>query len=72
MVGEEKGGNITTTITNNSLHFYRDTNFWFKTTFTLAVGADPKQLHATIKDCAPGQTPNGAAHAHQHWAVNTH
>jgi len=55
MVGQEKNGNITITITSNSLHFHRDTNFWFETTFTQPVGTDPKQLHATIKDCAPGQ-----------------
>ena len=55
MVGQEKNGNVTTTSTGNSLHFYRDTNFWFKTTFTLPVGTDLKQLHATIKDCASGQ-----------------
>lgn len=54
MVGQENA-NITITITNNSLHFHRDANFWFKTTFTQPVGKDPKQLHATIKDCAPGQ-----------------
>src|SRR6185295_9569275 len=52
MVGQEKDGKITITITGNSLHFHRDTNFWFETTFTLPAGTDPKQLHATIKDCA--------------------
>ena len=41
---------ITITITGNSLHYHRDTNFWFETTFTLPAGTDPKQLHATIKD----------------------
>ena len=55
MVGQEKNGNITITITSNSLHFHRDTNFWFETTFAQPVGTGPKQLHATIKDCAPGQ-----------------
>jgi uncharacterized protein (TIGR03067 family) len=55
MVGEEKNGKITITITSNSLHFHRDTNFWFETTFTQPVGKDPKQLHATIKDCPSGQ-----------------
>ena len=55
MVGDEKSGIITITITTNSLHFHRDTNFWFKTTFTQPAGKDPKQLHATIKDCASGQ-----------------
>ena len=37
-------------IADNSLHFYRDTNYWFKTTFTLPAGTAPQQLHATIKD----------------------
>lgn len=46
---------ITITITGNSLHFHRDTNFWFETTFTLPAGKDPKQLHATIKVCPPSQ-----------------
>ncbi len=46
-------GKITITITGNSLHFHRDTNFWFETTITLPAGKDPKQLHATIKDCPP-------------------
>ena len=55
MVGQEKNGNITIAITSNSLHFHRDANFWFETTFTRPVGTDPKQLHATIKACAPGQ-----------------
>lgn len=41
---------ITITITGNSLHYHRNTNFWFETTFTLPAGTDPKQLHATIKD----------------------
>ncbi|MEO7678239.1 MAG: hypothetical protein ABIV39_15890 [Verrucomicrobiota bacterium] len=53
MVGHEKDGNITVTITGNSLHFHRDTNFWFETTITLPPGKDPKQLHATIKGCPP-------------------
>ena len=43
---------ITITITGNSLHYQRNTNFWFETTFTLPAGTDPKQLHATIKDSA--------------------
>src|SRR5678816_135831 len=48
MVGQEKGDKITITITGNSLHFHRDTNFWFETTFTLPAGTDPKQLRTTI------------------------
>src|SRR5689334_20219063 len=46
---------ITITITGNSFHFHRDTNFWFETTITLRAGADPKQLYATIKGCPPSQ-----------------
>ena len=52
MIGQEKDGKITITITGNSLRFHRDTNFWFDTTFTLPPGTDPQQLHASIKDCA--------------------
>ena len=45
-----KGTNtITVTITGNSLHFHRDSNFWFETTITLPAGTEPQQLHATIK-----------------------
>ena len=44
-----KGTNtITVTVTGNSLHFHRDTNFWFDTTITLPAGTEPQQLHATI------------------------
>ena len=53
--GGEGDGKITITITGNSLHFHRDTNFWFETTITLPAGKDPKQFHATIKDCPPSQ-----------------
>lgn len=52
-VGEESPKRITITITGNSLHFHRDTNFWFETTFTLPALAYPHQLHATIKNSAP-------------------
>jgi len=48
LVGQEKDGKITITITGNSLHFHRDTNFWFETTFTLPAGTDPQQLRTTI------------------------
>ena len=51
MAGNEAHGKITIKITGNSLHFRRDTDFWFETTFTLPVGTYPQQLHATIKDC---------------------
>ena len=50
MVGAEADGKITISITGNSLHFHRDTNFWFETTFTLPAGTDPQQLRTTIKD----------------------
>ena len=50
--GDGSGGKCSITITGNSLHYRAGTN-WFKTTFTLPAGTDPKQLNATIKDCAP-------------------
>ena len=53
MVGQEKDGKITITLTGNSLHFHRDTNFWFATRFTLPAGKDPQQLHATIQGSSP-------------------
>jgi len=55
MAGDNAHEKITVTFTGNSLHFHRDTNFWFETTFTLPIGTDPKQLHAAIKACPPGQ-----------------
>ena len=55
LVGDESHENITITITGSSLHFHRDTNFWFETTITLPAGTDPKQLYATIKGCPPSQ-----------------
>jgi uncharacterized protein (TIGR03067 family) len=55
MVGDDDHQKITITITGNSFHFHRDTNFWFETTITLPADKDPKQLHATIKDCPPSQ-----------------
>ena len=57
-MGDKAREKITITITGNSFHFHRDTNFWFETTITLPAGKDPKQLHATIKgchDCPPQQ-----------------
>jgi uncharacterized protein (TIGR03067 family) len=55
VVGDMSFQKITITITGNSLHFHRDTNSWFDTKITLPAGTDPKQLHATIKDCPPSQ-----------------
>jgi uncharacterized protein (TIGR03067 family) len=55
MVGDPPQKRVTITVTGNSLHFHRDTNFWFDTTITLPAGKDPKQLHATIKGCPPSQ-----------------
>ena len=53
--GEGREGNgprwkCSLTITGNSLHCFRDSNYWFRTTFTLPAGTEPRQLHATIKD----------------------
>jgi uncharacterized protein (TIGR03067 family) len=59
MVGDKAHQTITVTITGNSLHFHRDTNFWFETTITLPAGKDPKQLHATIKHSSPPEESNG-------------
>lgn len=55
LVGDKAQQKTTIAITGNSLHFHRDTNFWFKTTITLPAGKDPKQLHATIQGCASSQ-----------------
>ena len=50
--GEGAGGKCSITIVGNSL-LYRNSAGWFKTTFTLPAGTDPRQLHATIKECSP-------------------
>ena len=55
LVGDQSHEKITITITGNSFHFHRDTNFWFDTTITLPAGTNPKQLYATIKGCPPAQ-----------------
>lgn len=54
-VGDAKSPRITITIAGDSLHFHRDTNFWFETTFIVPPGKNPKQLHATIQKCPPSQ-----------------
>ena len=53
--GEGAGGKCSITIEGNSLH-YRNSAGWYKTTFTLPAGAEPRQLHATIKECSPPST----------------
>lgn len=55
MVGDTARQKVIITITGDSLHFHRDTNFWFETTFALPAGKNPKQLHATIKGCPRSQ-----------------
>lgn len=50
--GEGAGGKCSITIAGNSLH-YRNSAGWFKTTFALPAGTDPRQLHATITECWP-------------------
>ncbi len=55
LAGDKSDDKYTVTISGNSFHFQRDSKFWFATTITLPAGTDPRQLHATIKACAPGQ-----------------
>lgn len=50
--GEGAGGKCSIVIAGNSLRYDAGTNWW-KTTFTLPEGTDPRQLHATITDSAP-------------------
>ena len=54
-MGDKSNDQYTITITGNLLHFHRDPKFWFATTITLPAGTDPPQLHATIREGAPGQ-----------------
>jgi uncharacterized protein (TIGR03067 family) len=55
VAGDKSDDKYTITISGNSFHFHRDPKFWFATTIILPAGTDPRQLHATIKDCATGQ-----------------
>src|SRR5688500_13985416 len=55
VVGDKSDNKYTITVTGNSFHFHRDPKFWFATTITLPADTHPRQLHATIEDCAPGQ-----------------
>jgi hypothetical protein len=49
LVGAEKGGKITMTITGHSLHFQGlNTNEVYDATFTLPAETNPQQLRATI------------------------
>lgn len=50
--GEGAGGKFSISIVGNSLQ-YRNSAGWYKTTFTLPAGTEPRQLHATIKECSP-------------------
>jgi hypothetical protein len=57
--GDEASAKCTITIAGESLRFYRDANFWFDTTFTLDEGKQPKQMHVTIRKCAPPEDSIG-------------
>jgi uncharacterized protein (TIGR03067 family) len=50
--GDGAGGKCSITIEGDSL-YYRNARGWFKTTFMLPAGTEPRQLHATIKECSP-------------------
>jgi hypothetical protein len=53
LVGHEASGNVSITITGNSLHFQGlNPDEWYETTFTLPADTYPQQLRATIRDCA--------------------
>jgi uncharacterized protein (TIGR03067 family) len=55
VVGDKSNAKISITVSGDSFHFHRDTNFWFETTIAVPAGTNPRQLHATIKDCPPSQ-----------------
>jgi uncharacterized protein (TIGR03067 family) len=59
MNGDEAGPKCTITIAGESLRFYRDANFWFDTTFKLNETTQPKQMHVTIRKCAPPEDSIG-------------
>ena len=52
-VGQEGNGTCTLTITGKAVSFDgRQNEEWYRATFTLPERTDPKQLLATITDCA--------------------
>ena len=52
-VGREALGKATMTITGNTLHFQGAIKEeWYKATFTLPAGTNPRQLAATITECS--------------------
>jgi hypothetical protein len=52
LVGRAAVGKCQLTINRDSLRFQGlDTNDWYETTFTLPLGTQPQQLHATIRKC---------------------
>ena len=42
-------GDISISISNDSLNFFVRDDFWYETTFKLEESTDPGQLHATIR-----------------------
>ncbi len=48
--GDGDSGTVSMTIAGDSLYFYARPDFQYDTTFTLAPGTDPPELHATILD----------------------
>jgi len=48
--GDGDSGQVSMTITGNSLYFYARPDFQYDTTFTLIPDTDPPELHATILD----------------------
>ena len=52
-VGREAEGKCTMTVAGDLIHFQgANKNEWYKATFTLPAGTNPKQLAATITECA--------------------
>ena len=50
-VGREAKGKVTLTVSGNSIDFHgADKREWYKATFTLPAGTEPKQLHGTITE----------------------
>jgi len=50
--GTGAGGKCSITIKDNTLRYLAGTN-WHEATFTLPLGTNPQQLHATLKDSWP-------------------
>jgi uncharacterized protein (TIGR03067 family) len=54
-VGDTDGQEVSVTIKDRNLYFFRDNDFWFETTLTINNDVYPNQLRATIERTTDSQ-----------------